>query len=109
MAEDSSEVALSGGPQGVTASYKGKKMAEVISIGLLLLCGVLAFAFWEHKTDTKESNQAMVFAIKEMTSATRSNVEAQREMNCLLALPQDKREAAYTSPYSLCKQMARDR
>jgi hypothetical protein len=98
MAEENSEVALSGGPSGVTASYKGKKMAEVISVGLLLLCGVLAYAFWQHKDDTKETSNQIVTAIKEMSLATRANVEAQREMNCLLSLPPDKREAAYTSP-----------
>ena len=46
---------------------------------------------------------AMLLAVKEMTLAQRDGVQAQREMNCLIALPQDKREREM----DFCKRIAR--
>jgi hypothetical protein len=72
-------------PGEVSASYKGKRIAEMISICLLGLTFLLTYVLWEHKNDAKENLSQLTAAITEMTKAQRSGDEEQREMNCLIA------------------------
>ena len=90
-------------------TYKGKRMAELISVCLLCLTFLLTYILWEHKNNTKDNSTALSLAIKELSLSQRAMVEAQREMTCVISMPQEKRENAYGSPYSLCKQLARER
>ena len=83
-------------------NLKGKKTAELISFICLALLFLMSYILWEHKTDAKDAQTQFVAAIKEMTIATRENVQAQREMNCLIALPQDRREGQT----ELCKRLS---
>jgi hypothetical protein len=108
MAEDTNGEYTATTPLGSFA-IKGKRGAEVIAFTCLLLLFLLAYVIWEHKSDTKESNAALTGAIKELNLSQRAAVEAQREMTCVISLPQEKREHAYSSPYSVCKQIARER
>ena len=72
-------------------SFSGKRMAEFISIILLALFGVMAYAFWEHKTDTTDFRNAFVTVIRESTQVQKEQVVAQRVMNCLLTIEQKDR------------------
>ena len=86
-----------------SVSFSGKRMAEFISVILLTLFGVLAYAFWEHKTDTLEFRNAFVTLIKESTQVQREQVVAQRIMNCLLATEQKDRK----EQLSTCERIAK--
>ena len=105
---DTAEEASITTPLGSIAT-KGKKMSEVIAVLSLALMFLLAYVLWEHKSDTKESNLAVVVAQKEMTSAMREMVAAQREQTCLGLLPEGRRLEEFNSQWSRCKQLARDR
>lgn len=94
-----------GSESGITTplgslNFKGKKAAEFISIVLLALFAVLAYAFWEHKTDQKAADTNITAAMKDNASATRL-------MACLISLPQDERKREFTQDSSFCKQMSR--
>ena len=80
--------------------FGGKRMAEIIAVMSLCLLGVLAFVLFEHMADTKASG-------KELTAAVREMASAQREMACIISLPEDRREREYASPNSFCRSMAR--
>ena len=101
MAEENTEGTITT-PLG-SVNLKGKKTAELIAIICLALLFLLSYVLWEHKTDEKESKKEFVGAFKELTAATRENVQAQRVMNCLLATDQKDREAKL----STCERLAR--
>jgi len=81
---------------------------KVTSPNMNMLFTVLTFvaALWavwlvmEQRAEAKAREDKLASAITEMAMA-------QREMNCLTAMPQDKREREYNSQNSFCKQMAR--
>ena len=102
-----------------SVSFNGKRTAEFISILSLCALMIVGYALWEHKTDAdnnatdikillKEVSNANRDAIQEMVRVQRANVEAQREMNCLISLPQDERRKEFTAANSLCKRLSRD-
>ncbi len=84
-------------------SFSGKRMAEFISVILLALFGVMAYAFWEHKTDTLEFRNAFVTLIKDSTQVQKEQVIAQRVMNCLLTVNQNDRQSQLAN----CERIAR--
>ena len=84
-------------------SSKGKRTAEFIAILSLCLLFLLAYVLWEHKTDAKAIGIDLRDAIKEMTTAQHENTAAQRELNCLIAIPQEQRE----KQAEFCKRIAR--
>lgn len=86
-----------------SVSFSGKRVAEFVAILSLSLLGVLGYAFWEHKTDSKDMGNQMVIAIKEMTQAQLQNVREQRVMNCLISLEQKDRPQRLAD----CERMAR--
>lgn len=90
-----------------SVSFRGKRTAEFIAILSLCLLFLLGYVLWEHKADARDTGVSLRDAIKAMAEAQREGTVAQREMNCLISLPQDKREAEFYSPNSLCKRMAR--
>lgn len=84
-------------------SFSGKRVAEFIAILSLSLMGVLAYAFYEHKQDAKLVGSEMVMAVKEMTKAQQDSAIQQRITNCIISLPQDRRETALAT----CERIAR--
>lgn len=101
MSEEQSEGSITT-PLG-SVNFKGKRTAEIISILCLALMFLLSYVVYEHKTDTKDMGNQFISAVKELTVATRDNVQAQRVMNCLLTLDQkDRREALAT-----CERLAK--
>jgi Tfp pilus assembly protein PilE len=94
-----------------SASLKGKdiQIRDVIVLAILCLTAVTAYAFWEHKVEVKEAAHATVTEQKEMTKAMREMVAAQREQTCVSLLPESRRFEEFTSQFSRCKQIARER
>ncbi len=90
-----------------SVSFKGKRMAEFIAILSLCLLFLLAYVLWEHKAEARTDAANLAGVLKEMTVAQHSMVQAQREQNCLLSLPPEKREREYFSSNSFCKQISR--
>ena len=74
-------------------------------IGMIVCSGLvlLGYVIYEHKTDARGRDGEIVMVIKEMTGVAKEGVVAQREMNCLIALPQDLRE----KQSEFCKRMAK--
>ena len=66
-------------------SFSGKSMSNFIAILSLVVLALIGYAMWEHKGDTKSKDDALLETLQEM-------VQAQREQNCLIALPQNDRE-----------------
>lgn len=61
-------------------------VASAIGVGYVMAAG--------HVADTKEASKELVTALKEMTQAA-------REQNCLISLPQDRRDP------ELCRRLSR--
>ena len=76
--------------------------ANIVAGATLVSVIVIGVFVYEHRVDAKLGTGELTAAIREMTAS-------QREMNCLISMPQDKREAAYMAENSLCKRLARDR
>ena len=74
-------------------------------IGMIVCSGLvlLGYVLYEHKGDAKSRDGEIITVIKEMTGVAKEGVIAQREMNCLIALPQDMRE----KQTDFCKRMSR--
>lgn len=109
---EQSEVEAKWGDKSIKA--KSKYMSELIAFLCLALLIGLAIIVYQHQQDTrerdreflasmKERNSEITAVFKEMTVAQRDMVAAQREQNCLIAIPQDARgeRAAF------CKTLAR--
>ena len=69
-----------------------------VAVGVLLL-----YMVFEHKADAQAGSQSLAVAVREMTAAQMKGVEAQREMNCLIAIPPERREGQM----EFCKRIAR--
>jgi len=79
------------------------KGVDIVGIGTFVVVGIIAYALWNHKDEARDIGANFSAAVKEMTAAQVQMVQAQREQNCLLIYPQDKREAAYET----CKRVSR--
>lgn len=76
--------------------WQGKRVAEliaVLSLGALLFLG---YVWWEHKQESSA-------LLKELHGAIKDMVSAQREQNCLIAIPQEIREQRS----EFCKRLSR--
>lgn len=70
---------------GVKANVKNvKSLNTICTIAVLVLVGVLSYAFYVHAGETKDAGKELVGALKEMTQVV-------REANCLNTLPPEKR------------------
>ena len=97
-------------------------IASVFSFfGVVFLCWVT----WQHQVEAKDAERSLIIVMKEnakttadalkestaaqnrilekMSDQAQRQVEAQRETNCLLGIPQDRR----TNAVELCKRIAR--
>lgn len=81
------------GPGGIGAKVNGKRMAELIS--LLLLLVVITMSYMSHQT------------MMQVASAITGLSQAQRELTCIISRPQEEREKEYLNGNSFCKQMGR--
>lgn len=106
MSEEKEEFTASAGATGVSLSAKGKKASEVVAILSAIGVCLLAYMLFIHGEQAKETNAAVAASIKELASAQRNSVAAQREMTCIISLPQEKREAEFAAPYGFCKRMS---
>ena len=105
MPEDErTEIAINTPAGGGT--IKTKQIAEVIAVLSLAALGFLGYVIYEHKRDAVRGADQLTEAIKDLATTNNRMVAAQREMNCLIAMPQEKREAEYQSSFSLCKRLA---
>ena len=100
-----------GTPQELEIASGDKKL-KIIGTDLIvpllsiLVCSgliLIGYVLYEHKQDSKDQGSAVVGAIKEMGQIAREGVVAQREMNCIIALPQEQRE----KNVELCRRLAR--
>jgi len=110
-------------------SFNGKRMAEFISVMLAIVVAIMAYILWDHQQDSRqaagdfkaflstmaESNKnalqeisrANREAVGELVQAQKENVQAQREMNCLISLPQEERRKEFLGENSFCKRISR--
>lgn len=79
---------------------KDFQLRDFIGVATFVVVALVAFGGWQMGT-------AMTAVLKDLSLAQREQVDTQREMNCLIALPQERRELEYMSPHSFCKRMAR--
>lgn len=88
---DSQELEVSSGNKKLR--LRGSDILTAI-IGIIVSSGLtlVGYIVIEHKADTHTMEVSLQTAIQELTSATKEQVRAQREMNCLISLPQDRRE-----------------
>ena len=84
-------------------SFSGKRMAEFISVLLLCLMAVLAYAFWNHSVNVETHGNQLIGVLKELHSGNMASVKEQRVMNCLLTIKQDDRRSALAD----CERIAR--
>jgi len=61
-----------------------------------ILTALIAWVLFNHTNDTKDASKELASAMKEMTQAA-------REQNCLISLPQDRRE----QNSEICKRISR--
>jgi hypothetical protein len=96
------------GVEEVTGEIAGQKFTlKSLSLNTLLtligVVGVVAVSvlMWTHLGESKESSAAMVGALRELTAAQKDQTMVAREQNCLISLPQDRRDP------ELCRRIAR--
>lgn len=92
MAEDSAqELEVAAGDKKI--KLRGSDLlTSVIGMVMCTGLGLFGYVLWDHKTDAKEVGGALASAINQMTQAQREMIQAQREQNCLISLPPDRRE-----------------
>jgi hypothetical protein len=100
--------AMADGVEEVNAEIAGQKISlKSLSLNTLLtlvgVIGVVALAVltWTHLQDSKDASQAMLGAIRELTTAQKDQTVVARELNCLLSLPLERRDP------ELCRRIAR--
>ena len=98
------ELELSAGDKRI--KIRGSDIITLIGVAVM---AITVYMLFEHKKDAKDATTGMIAAVKEMTATNIRMVEAQREMNCLIALPQERREREFTASDSFCKRISRER
>lgn len=93
MGDDCSSNIEVTGPGGIGAKLNGKRMAETITLVLVLV--VLGISYMSY------------MAMQQVSSAITGLSQAQRELTCIISRPQEEREREYLSGNSFCKQMGR--
>lgn len=71
-----------------------KSLNTLLTLGTFVAVVMLGYAFWMHAADTKDASRELVQALKEGTQAA-------REQNCLISMPQERRDP------ELCRRIAR--
>jgi hypothetical protein len=92
--QEEAEITAPGGFKIRARGYDLLVTASVVVVGLV------AYMLYEHKSETATSTALLTGAIRELSAA-------QREMTCVISLPQERRELEFNSPNSLCKRISR--
>lgn len=101
MSEENGDTKLDVSKSGISIS--GKKTAELITILSLVVTAILAFGLWAHDKSTASSAENLHQILKESNETQKAMLQAQREQNCLISLPQGQRE----NQAQFCKQISR--
>lgn len=102
MAESTEELEVSAGDKKLR--LRGSDLLTSV-IGMIVCSGlaVLGYMLVAHKDDTRGHGDALISTLKEVAASTKDGAVAQREMNCLISLPQEQREKSI----DICKRLAR--
>lgn len=87
-------------PGGTSLRVRG---TDILGVGTFLIVVMAAYLLWEHKGDAKDIAREISLSLKEMTREQHMMTQAQRESNCLLALPPEQRERSA----EFCKRVTR--
>lgn len=71
-------------------------------LGFILSC-LIAWVLWQHQTSAASKDDVFVSALKDVATAQRETTTVQREMNCLISIPEAQREAKA----EFCKRVTR--
>lgn len=93
--ETGSDVALEVGGQKLNVTNV-KSLNTMATIATLMICGFVLYFIWEHKIDDRQFKEQVVSAIK-------AQAESNRVLACLMATPQNEREAKLAQ----CERIAR--
>lgn len=99
--EEQSEVEAKWGDKSIRA--KSKYMSELIAFSCLVLLILTTYGGYLHLMDTRERDRQLIEVmrnsdhdlrdtLREFTQTQKEMVAAQREQNCLIALPPDMRQ-----------------
>lgn len=116
-------------PIGSITANGLKRTSEIIAILSLCIMAVLAYAFWTHTVDARDSDKEISGQLeKDREQRTKSSKEMREQFGrsqqqlvdairnqskevkiqtCILSLPQDQRQAQFDNPNSLCNRLAR--
>ena len=86
---------------------RGREVIQTI-LGIVLVAFLSAFGYglYDHMKESAKRDDKFVAAIDAMTASSNRNGVTQREMVCVLLLPQDARTPQLGDPASLCKRLA---
>lgn len=71
-----------------------KSLNTLATVATLIIVCVMGYVLYAHAGDTKDASKELTMALKEMTQAA-------REQNCLISMPQDRRDP------ELCRRISR--
>lgn len=93
-----------------TPFFKGRVSGSNLNLFLTFFTFMLVFGLaawvWIHREDASQAQATVVRAIDKSTEMHVKLVQTMKENTCLLSLPQEKREAEFLSPNSLCKRLS---
>lgn len=93
MAEETGGADIDVKVAGQEVSVKNvKSLNTIVTLLTFVLVSVGAYVLYQHQQDGRDATRDFVTAIKEQTQAIRDGAKLQREQNCLMALPQDRRD-----------------
>lgn len=100
MADPNDELEASASvKEGVKIRARGY---DTISILLAVGIGVFGSILYVHMDDSRKNGEATIRVLKELTDSVNANVKATKFAGCLIATPDNQREAQYVNPGSYC-------
>jgi len=95
MAEQQQEEVEATAPGGFKVRVRGYDIIVVIATVIMTM---VAYMVYEHKIEAHASSSNIANAMRDLASA-------QREMACIISLPQERREQEFISPNGFCKRI----
>lgn len=78
-----------------------KSLNTVLTFVAAIASSFGVYILIQHQADAKDTAQTFVQAVKEQTAVMREQTAVAREQNCLISVPQDRRDP------ELCKRLSR--
>lgn len=78
-----------------SASFKGKKTAEFITVLLAVGVGIMAYVLWAHERKSYDDRADMKTVLHKLSESIDNNAKEQRITNCLIAAPQNERSVEF--------------